>query len=110
MIPFAIPLRNTYSSVWVRFGALTRPQKIQDCHLYITSMLTALFATYKEIVMKTFYFVSFDNGFMEFAHVVTDSMNKAYAYLAQTSCPKDQFWASVSEDEYVNLRNQEVED
>jgi len=46
---------------------------------------------------------------MQFAHVVTDSMDKAYAYLAQTSCPKDQFWASVSEEEYVNLRNQ-VED
>lgn len=59
--------------------------------------------------MNHYYFVSFDYGFMQFAHVVTDSMDKAYAYLAQTSCPKDQFWASVSEEEYVNLRNQ-VED
>ena len=59
--------------------------------------------------MNHYYFVSFDYGFMQFDHVVTDSMDKAYAYLAQTSCPKDQFWASVSEEEYVNLRNQ-VED
>lgn len=59
--------------------------------------------------MNHYYFVSFDYGFMQFAHVVTDSMDKAYTYLAQTSCPKDQFWASVSEEEYVNLRNQ-VED
>lgn len=53
--------------------------------------------------MNHYYFVSFDYGFMQFAHVVADSMNKAYAILAQTSCPKDQFWASVSGDEYTEL-------
>lgn len=105
-IPFAIRLQNTYSSGSVRFGALTRPRKIQDCHLYITSMLTALFATYKEIVMKTFYFVSFDNGFMEFATITVEyyvSADVAHYMLVQ-ECPI--MWIAVSREEYVELRNE----
>lgn len=105
VIPFAIPLRNTYSNVWVRFGALTRPRKVQDCLLYITSMLTALFATYKGITMKTYYFVSFDNGFMEFATITVEhyvGADVAYYMLVQ-ECPA--MWIAVSREEYVELRN-----
>lgn len=71
------------------------------------STLTALFATCKEIVMQTFYFVSMDYGFIQYACVRAQNIEKALAYIAQTSSPRDQMWVNVAEDEYVNLRNAE---
>lgn len=60
--------------------------------------------------MQTFYFVSMDYGFVEYACVKAQSVDKALAYIAQTSSSRDQMWVNVAEDEYVNLRNQECED
>ena len=105
-IPFVIHLRNTYSNVWVRFGALTKPRKVQDCPLYITSTPTALFATYKEIVMKTFYFVSFDGGFMQFSTITVEHYVSAEVahYMLVQECPA--MWITVTREEYMQLRSE----
>lgn len=53
--------------------------------------------------MKTYYFISFDNGFMRFAKVTVEhciSADVAHHMLVQ-ECPI--MWVSVSEEEYMQL-------
>ena len=68
-------------------------------------MKMALFVTCKEITMKTYYFVSFDNGCLEFATITVEhyvSAEVAHYMLAQ-ECPI--MWIAVSREEYMQLRN-----
>ena len=90
----------------MRFGALTKPQKVQVWTLYTTSMLTALFATCKGITMKTFYFVSFDGGFLQFSTITVEQYVSADVahYMLVQECPI--MWIAVSREEYVQLRNE----
>ena len=104
-IPFVIHLRNTYSNVWVRFGALTKPRKAQDCPLYITSTPTALFATCKELVMKTYHFVSFDNGFMQFSTITVEHYVSAEVAHYMLTMEYPAMWVSLTREDYLQLRN-----
>lgn len=57
--------------------------------------------------MKTYYFVSFDNGCMEFATITVEhyvSADVAHYMLVQEF---PTMWVNVTQDEYVNLRNAE---
>lgn len=56
--------------------------------------------------MKSFYFVSFDNGFLEFATITVEhyvSADVAHYMLVQ-ECPM--MWIAVSREEYMQLRNE----
>lgn len=60
--------------------------------------------------MRSFYFVSWDNGFLEFAHVCSvscDCVHDALRQLYDATNNPQQMWVSVTQDEYVNLRNAE---
>jgi hypothetical protein len=64
-------------------------------------MLMALFATCKEITMKTFYFISLD-GFLQFAMVKAVTLADAIAQLANAFAndAPQRLWVPVTEDEY----------
>lgn len=71
--------------------------------MYITSMLTALFATCKGITMQTFYFISLD-GFLQFAMVKDIDLEHAIEQLTRVFAKgaPQRFWVSVTEDEYYH--------
>ena len=55
--------------------------------------------------MKTYYFVSFDNGCLQFSTITVEhyvSAEVAHYMLAQ-ECPI--MWIAVSREEYMQLRN-----
>lgn len=60
--------------------------------------------------MKSFYFVSLDGGYLEFAHVCSVTCNcvsDALRQLHDATNNYQQMWVNVTQDEYVNLRNAE---
>lgn len=59
-------------------------------------------------IVQTFYFVSFNRGFIQYASVYAQNKDKALAILTQPPCPNTQIWVSVSEEDYLNLLNQEA--